>query len=84
MGSQNFEQGLDEIDGSNGIDGSEEFDWWVWRNWVMGLMKLIDGSDEILADPDLKKMDPKLLWYTIAHPSLAWEEENFCLEKICL
>jgi len=24
----------------------------------MGLMKLIDGSDEILADPDLKKMDP--------------------------
>ena len=27
-------------------------------------------------------MDPKLLWYTIAHPSLAWEEENFCLEKI--
>jgi hypothetical protein len=48
----------------------------------MGLMKLIDGSDEILADPDLKKMDPKLLWYTIAHPSLAWEEENFCLEKI--
>jgi hypothetical protein len=50
----------------------------------MGLMKLklIDGSDEILADPDLKKMDPKLLWYTIAHPSLAWGEENFCLEKI--
>ena len=47
----------------------------------MGLMKLIDGSDEILADPDLKKMDPKLLWYTIAHPSLAWEEEIFCLEK---
>ena len=43
----------------------------------MGLMKLIDGSDEILADPDLKKMDPKLLWYTIAHPSLAWEEEIF-------
>jgi hypothetical protein len=43
----------------------------------MGLMKLIDGSDEILADPDLKKMDPKLLWYTIAHPSLAWEERNF-------
>jgi len=39
---------------------------------------LIDGSDEILADPDLKKMDPKLLWYTIAHPSLAWEERNFC------
>jgi hypothetical protein len=48
----------------------------------MGLMKLIDGSDEILADPDLKKMDPKLLWYTIAHPSLAWEEKIFCLEKI--
>ena len=44
---------------------------------LMGLMKLIDGFDEILADPDLKKMDPKLLWYTIAHPSLAWEEENF-------
>ena len=38
----------------------------------MGLTKLIDG-----ADPDLKKMGPKLLWYTIAHPSLAWEEENF-------
>jgi len=35
----------------------------------MGLMNL--------ADPDLKKMDPKLLWYTIAHPSLAWEEEIF-------
>ena len=44
---------------------------------LMGLMKLIDGFDEILADPDLKKMDPKLLWYTIAHPSLAWEEEFF-------
>ena len=44
---------------------------------LMGLMKLIDGFDEILADPDLKKMDPKLLWYTIAHPSLAWEERNF-------
>ncbi len=44
----------------------------------MGLTKLIDGSDEILAEePDLKKMDPKLLWYTIAHPSLAWEEEFF-------
>jgi hypothetical protein len=80
MGLQNFEQGLDEIDGFNGIDGSEEFDWWVWRNliWLMGLMKLIDGSDEILADPDLKKTDPTLLWYTIAHPSLAWEEEIFC------
>ena len=48
----------------------------------MGLMKLIDGSDEILADPDLKKMDPKLLWYTIAHPSLAWEEGNFLFRKI--
>ena len=47
----------------------------------MGLMKLIDGSDEILADLDLKKMDPKLLWYTIAHPSLAGEEEIFVLEK---
>jgi hypothetical protein len=47
----------------------------------MGLMKLIDGSDEILADPDLKKMDPKLLWYTIAHPSLAWEEENVLFRK---
>jgi hypothetical protein len=50
----------------------------------MGLAKLIDGSDEFLADPDLKKMDPKLLWYTIAHPSLAWEEEFFCLEKIVI
>jgi hypothetical protein len=47
------------------------------------LLKLIDGSDEILADPDLKKMDPKLLWYTIAHPSLAWEERNFLFRKNC-
>jgi hypothetical protein len=46
----------------------------------MGLAKLIDGSDEM--DPDLKKMDPKLLWYTIAHPSLAWEEEIF-VRKSC-
>jgi hypothetical protein len=29
-------------------------------------------------------MDPKLLWYTIAHPSLAWEEEFFVLEKIVI
>jgi len=50
---------------------------------LMGLMKLIDGFDEILADPDLKKMDPKLLWYTIAHPSLAWEERNFLFRKNC-
>ena len=50
----------------------------------MGLTKLIDGSDESLADPDLKKTDPKLLWYTIAHPSLAWEEEFFVLEKIVI
>ena len=48
----------------------------------MGLMNLRLGLMKFLADPDLKKMDPKLLWYTIAHPSLAWEEENFCLEKI--
>jgi hypothetical protein len=51
---------------------------------IDGSDELIDGTDEILADPDLKKMDPKLLWYTIAHPSLAWEEEIFCLEKILL
>ena len=57
-GFAEFWTGSDEIDGSNGIDGSEEIDWWVWRKWLMGLMKLIDGSDEILADPDLKKMDP--------------------------
>jgi len=50
---------------------------------VLGLTKLIDGSDDILADPDLKKMDPKLLWYTIAHPSLAWEERNFLFSKNC-
>ena len=66
MGSQNFEQGLTKL---------------MVLTELMGLKKLIDGSDEILADPDLKKMDPKLLWYTIAHPSLAWEEEIFCLEK---
>ena len=54
---------------------------------LMGLEKLIDGSDEIcLMDLTnfkriVKNMDPKLLWYTIAHPSLAWEEEFFLLEK---
>ena len=56
MGSQNFGQGLTKL---------------MVLTELMGLKKLIDGSDEILADPDLKKMDPKLLWYTIAHPSLA-------------
>ena len=51
---------------------------------LMGLEKLIDGSDEIcLMDLTnfkriVKNMDPKLLWYTIAHPSLAWEEEFLC------
>jgi hypothetical protein len=29
-------------------------------------------------------MDPKLLWYTIAHPSLAWEEEFFVRKKIVI
>jgi hypothetical protein len=39
MGSQNFEQGLTKL---------------MVLTELMGLKKLIDGSDEILADPDLK------------------------------
>ncbi len=42
MGSQNFEQGLTKL---------------MVLTELMGLKKLIDGSDEILADPDLKKFD---------------------------
>jgi hypothetical protein len=40
----------------------------------MGLTKLIDGFE---------KDGSELLWYTIAHPSLAWEEEKIFIEKNC-
>ncbi len=79
MGSQNFEQGLTKLMVLTELMGLKKL---MVLTELMGLKKLIDGSDEILADPDFKKLDPKLLWYTIAHPSLAWEEENFCIENL--
>jgi hypothetical protein len=51
MGSQNFEQGLTKLMVLTELMGLKKL---MVLTELMGLKKLIDGSDEILADPDLK------------------------------
>ena len=69
MGSQNFEQGLTKL---------------MVLTELMGLKKLIDGSDEILADPDLKKIGSEIVVVYHSTPFPCLGRRKFLYRKICL